>query len=271
MEIKRLFVAYFSPTGNTKNTIDIIAKEISEKLNLEINEIDFTLLKNREIPHNFSEDDLLIFATPTYAGRIPNKIMPYIKDNFLGNNTPSILISTFGNRSFDDCLMEAKLIFEGNNFKVISGAGIVNTHVFSDKLALDRPNEEDIYKIKEFANMSLDKILNDDFSAVEVSGNNPIGNYYTPLKADGKPAVFLKAKSLVDDSLCIKCGKCYYSCPMESIDKDTFETKGICIKCQACIKICPKKARYFDDEAFLSHIKMLEENYERKAENQFFI
>ena len=46
---------------------------------------------------------------------------------------------------------------------------------------------------------------------------------------------------------------------------------GICIKCQACIKICPAGAKYFDNEAFLSHVAMLEQNYTRRSEAEYFI
>ena len=49
------------------------------------------------------------------------------------------------------------------------------------------------------------------------------------------------------------------------------EINGICIKCQACIRKCPKSAKYFDDPAFLSHVAMLEQNYRRRAEAEFFV
>ena len=37
-----------------------------------------------------------------------------------------------------------------------------------------------------------------------------------------------------------------------------------------CIKSCPNGAKYFADEAFLSHVRMLEEHYTDRAENHFF-
>lgn len=46
---------------------------------------------------------------------------------------------------------------------------------------------------------------------------------------------------------------------------------GTCIKCHACVNKCPLEAKYFDDEAFLSHVKMLEDNYSRPAETEFFL
>ena len=58
---------------------------------------------------------------------------------------------------------------------------------------------------------------------------------------------------------------------MGAISFDNFiDVPGTCIKCQACIKKCPTHAKYFDDEAFLSHVKMLEQNYKRRLDIQCF-
>ena len=104
------------------------------------------------------------------------------------------------------------------------------------------------------------------------SASKPVGPYYTPLGTDGKPAVFLKAKPVTDPEKCTGCGICATVCPMGSIPADAPDTCiGICIKCQACIKICPAGAKHFDNEAFLSHVAMLEQNYTRRSEAEYFI
>ena len=52
---------------------------------------------------------------------------------------------------------------------------------------------------------------------------------------------------------------------------DPKQVTGVCIKCQSCVRKCPHGAKYFTDEAFLSHIAMLEQNFTRPAENAVFV
>ena len=45
----------------------------------------------------------------------------------------------------------------------------------------------------------------------------------------------------------------------------------MCIKCHSCVRNCPTGAKYFDDEAFLSHKAMLERDYTRRADAKIFL
>ena len=75
-----------------------------------------------------------------------------------------------------------------------------------------------------------------------------------------------------DPDKCSKCGLCATVCPVGSIPADAPDTcTGICIKCHACIKVCPTGAKYLDDPAFLSHVAMLEQNYTRPTQAEWFL
>lgn len=274
MKISKVTAVYYSATGNTEKVVKAIAGRIAEKLSVSLETYDYTLPGNRTEVQTYGPDELVVFGTPVYAGRVPNKMLPAVQNYFKGEGTLAVPVAVFGNRNFDNGLIELRNELENNGFHTIAGAGVPTEHVFSDKLAAGRPNAEDLEALASFGEKVAEKVLGltELPAPISVRGDDPVGPYYTPLGTDGKPAVFLKAKPKTKAEDCDKCGICVKVCPMGSINAaDPAEVTGICIKCQACIKKCPTHAKYFDDPAFLSHVAMLEQNYARRAEAEFFI
>lgn len=286
MMIKKIWAASFSPTGGTEHIVSLLAEEMGKCLKLPVHKISFTLPDERKKSCTFTEEDLLILGTPVYAGRIPNKILPDVDRSFEGNGTLAVAVSVFGNRNYDDGLMKLALLLENHGFCVAAAAAAAARHAFSDDIGAGRPDKQDEEELRVFARRAAEKIK--EFSGVEkivsgnkaacgvlalqITGHNPVGPYYTPLRADGQPAKFLKAKPVTDENLCNRCGTCAQVCPMGSISReDPSVVNGICIKCQACIRACPTQAKHFEDEDFLSHVEMLREHYTRRAANAFFL
>lgn len=272
-DIKMVKAVCFSPTGNTKGVAERIADRLAQRLQAERETIDFTLPQNRQKGYEFRQNHLVVFGVPVYAGRVPNKILPAVQTIFHGNGALAVPIVSFGNRSYDNALIELRNELENHGFHTVAAGAFVSQHVFSDRLAKGRPDQADIDQINLFAERIADRIGTEKAfkEPVGVKGREPIPAYYTPLGIDGKPAVFLKAKPKTTKA-CVECGKCATVCPMGSIESaDPKKVSGICIKCQACVKVCPADAKYFDDKAFLSHVQMLENNYDRRAENEIFL
>ena len=272
MRITRIWRVFFSPTGHTRKAVTYLAEELSKKLNCPIEEYDFTLPQSREEAPVFSTDDLVIFGMPVYAGKTPNKLLPFIQNSLTGNGALAIPLVTFGNRSFDNGLAELKKSLEDDGFQIISAAAAASQHAFSDTLAAGRPDAEDLKKLLALAEKTAKKIetASENLPPLIVSGDAD-APYYKPLGMDGNPAVFLKAKPKTDDSKCTHCGICSQNCPLGSINaEEPSEITGVCIKCHACVKKCPTGAKYFDDAAFLSHKAMLEANFQRRAETEIF-
>ncbi len=266
MQLKRVCVLYFSPTGGTEKIARAAAGALAGKLGLDQEFFDFTRPEGRETEYRFGPEDLLVMASPVYAGRLPNKLAPEYKAKIFGEGSPAVPLCVFGNRSPDEALRGLVLLLEGNGFRIAAAAAFAGRHAFSDKVGEGRPDGDDLDEIAAFAARAAEKLSGDSLPLLEMD-RSEIGPYYTPLKEDGTPAKFLKAKPLTDWSKCSRCGACARFCPMGSIDRETMEAVGLCIKCQACVRKCTRHAKYFEDPDFLSHVAMLEQNYTRRAEN----
>ena len=264
--MKKLHVLYFSPTGGTEGIARLAAGELAVRLGLEPEFIDFTRPADRRTEYRFGRSDVLVMASPVYAGRLPNKLAPEYQARIFGDGALAVPICVFGNRSPDEALRELVLLLEGNGFHVAAAAAFAARHAFSDKVGGGRPDEADRAEIAAFAARTAEKLSLDAPPPLDIDRGG-IGPYYTPLKTDGTPAKFLKAKPLTRRERCCGCGACARACPMGSIDPTTMEAVGLCIKCQACVRRCARKAKYFEDGDFLSHVAFLEQNYARRAEN----
>ncbi len=272
MKINRIYAVYWSATGNTRKIVERISDKLATLTDLPIETIDFTLPPKREQKYEFSEGDLVIVGTPTYAGKTPNKILPFLKSGLIGGGAAAIAVVTFGNRSFDNSLAELCDVLESNSFHTIAGGAFACRHAFTDKMADGRPDTGDLLDCDLFSEKILAKIQNMDTfpEPVKVDGDAS-APYYVPKGTDGQPAKFLKAVVQTDKEICVECGTCIELCPMGSINPlDVSKNIGPCIKCHACVRGCPTGAKYFSDPAFLSHVAMLEMNFTSRKENKLF-
>lgn len=283
--IHRIYAVYFSPAGSTGSVTEYIAGIIAKKYNAACKVIDFTLPEMRQVKYSFDENDLVIFGMPTYAGRIPNKALPFVQTLFEGNGALAVSLVTYGNRNFDSSLTELTEELTAKGFRVLSAGAWVCRHVFSKQIAAGRPDVLDRAKMEVFADEVIRRLTTLETDGIQCSkgcetggwkspvirGGEPVAPYYIPKGEDGKPAKFLKAKPLTDTAKCKNCGICAEVCPMGSVSKENYaEVPGICIKCQACVVKCPEGAKYFDDAAFLSHVRMLENHFTDRKEPEWY-
>jgi len=275
MERKKVWAVYFSATDTTKKTVLTIADEAARLLGAEREDYDFTLPGMRENGFAAGKDDLVIFGTPVYAGRVPNVLLKYLA-TIQGNGALAVPVVLFGNRNFDDSLIELRDILENTGFHTVAAAAFVGEHSFSKTLAAGRPDADDMKEALAFAGKVAEKVKGlpegEAPAPVEVEGvPHPYRGYYQPRDRKGVSIDIRKVKSLVSDA-CDDCKICADVCPMGSISHENVrEYTGICIKCGACIKKCPKQARYYEDEGYLYHQHELEEGYTRRAAISLFL
>lgn len=277
MEIKTVWAVYFSGTGTTEKVTTHLARSLAEKLGADCQSHNFTQPAGRAGELKFGPNDLVVLGTPVYAGRVPNMMLPYIQGSIHGDGTLAVPVVLYGNRNFDDGLMELRNVMAANGFHPIAGAAVVGEHSFSTVLGAGRPDGADMALVDRLAEQTAQKVRElaaPPAEPVPVEGCDPIRPYYTPRDRNGEPIKdFLKARPVTDPAKCVRCGLCARLCPMGAIDPaDVSQVPGKCIKCCACVKKCPTGAKYFDHAGYLYHQHELEDQYAgRRAESRIFL
>ncbi|MFK4786092.1 4Fe-4S binding protein [Fusobacterium sp. MFO224] len=257
-ELKKVNVFYFSPTHTTKTVVQNIA--LGTKL--EIKDNDLTFINEDLEDCNFSQKDLVIVGLPVYGGRTP-KVIRKVLNKLRGEETPIVLVATYGNRHYDDALIEMKDIFVQNGFKVIAAGAFLGEHSFTKKVATGRPNKEDTKKAYKFGEQVIEKIKKvKELANIEVPGNRPY-------KKDGNK----KNIAPVPNENCKGCNICADVCPTGAISKlNTREVDpGKCIQCCACIKICNFNGREFEGNPLEKSIIFLETKCSDHREIEIFL
>ncbi|MBQ1689703.1 MAG: hypothetical protein II018_00360, partial [Firmicutes bacterium] len=106
MKIDRIVNIYFSPTGATAGVGRMFCARLGEKLCVPVEDVDITLPSGRRGSCRFGAEDLPVLAVPTYAGRVPNKLEPFLREMFRADGAPCCVLVTFGNRAFESSLAE---------------------------------------------------------------------------------------------------------------------------------------------------------------------
>lgn len=275
MKISRVLAAYFSGTGTTKKVVEEIAGAIASSLGINYDVCEFSLPSSRDNPLRFSGNDLVVFGIPVYAGRVPNLLLKFL-NTIEGNHGLAVPIVLYGNRNYDDALIELRDLLEKGGLHPIAAGAFIGEHSFSRILAQDRPDESDMMIARTFALKVTEKVKT--LSALHnieplwvIGSPQPYSGYYQPRHKDGQPIDIRKVKPLTKES-CNDCMLCAKICPMGAISyENPREINGICIKCGACIKGCPLQAKYYTDEGYLCHKQDLEESFKARKEPLCFL
>ena len=310
MKVRGITAMYFSGTGKTKMMTMDVAGVLACRLGVAVRFIDFSVPAAREEVYEFAEDEVLVIGVPVYAGRVPNLLLPFLKNNIRGAasgsaegactagaksvlGTPCIPVVTFGNRSYDNALIELRNIMATNGFACIGAGAFAAQHSFSQVLGAGRPDKADFDMAEKLVLSFADRLEQIDESAVTVKDEGceagyrtlmagdieipvPVkgdatAGYYQPRDREGNSIDIRKVKPKTSDA-CTKCGKCAAICPMGAIDHTDFSSvTGICVKCCACERFCPAGAKYFDNPGYIYHKEELEAMYAGiRAESEIF-
>lgn len=238
MKIKSVLLAYFSPTGTTRKTVKAIAEGTGIA---DILEVDLTKRENETKQIKIDKDQLVILGVPVYSGRVPI-VAEQRLESLKGSGNPVVSVVLYGNRAYEDALLELTSISEKMGMKPVGGGAFIGEHSFSAEntpIAKDRPDTSDADVATAFGQKVMEKLASvpsvDALDALKVPGDFP----YKERK------IMPPISPITDEETCVKCGQCAEVCPVAVVTVgDTVETRAEdCIRCCACVRVCPTDSR----------------------------
>lgn len=241
----------FSPTGGTEKVARIFGECWGEnivKIDLSDAAADFSR-------YVIGKDDRVLIAMPSFGGRAPAVAVERLKQ-IAGNGADCTLVCVYGNRAYEDTLVEMEDAAKESGFRVVAAVAAVAEHSIMHQYAAGRPDAADREQLEQFARQIAEKATPVDF----VPGNRPY-------KKAGGAGLVPKA-----DKKCTKCGLCVKRCPVQAIDpvSITADPKK-CIACMRCVEQCPEKARKVNGVMVSIAAAVIKKACAVRKENELFL
>jgi len=264
MNINNVWTLFFSPTGTSRKIVDAIAASIP---GVKRSSLDLTYQGIENIKP-FQGDELVVIGVPVYAGRVAPLAAQRLQ-GIQGRKTPVVVVVLYGNREYEDALVELRDIAIAASLHPVGAAAFIGEHSFSNQqmpTAQGRPDHADLASAASFGRYifhKIDKVQDlNNLSHLQVPGNTPYKESMGPIPVTPK----------VDQAVCTLCGLCVSSCPSGAIviDEDLAMDVSKCIFCCACIKTCPEEAVFIDAPLILEKRQWLHENCAHRKEPELY-
>lgn len=178
------------------------------------------------------EEDLAVIAMPVFAGRVPAMAVDRLQRVNAHGAKCVVVVVVFGNRAYDDALLELQDVATAMGFRVIAAVGAVAEHSIVRRYGQGRPDAADEQTLRRFGAAILSKAQGGDCTMPQVPGHRPY-----------------KKRSMVPHPKgrrgCNGCGVCATQCPADAIPLTNPKKvdAGKCISCMKCVSVCPTGAR----------------------------
>ena len=251
-----VFEMVFSPTGGTEKVSGLVAGALDGNTVA----VDLTDSGQNFRVVSMTKDDVAVISVPSYAGRVPAVVVDRLS-MVRGNGARAVLVCVYGNRAFEDTLVELEDVAKRAGFRVVAAVAAIAEHSVARQFAAGRPDAQDVSQLAEFAQRIRQKLLDGDMSEPSIPGNRPY-------KQAGGHSMVPQA---TED--CVSCGACAALCPVRAIDKDDpSQVNGdVCISCMRCVAVCPRGARKPNPAALAAVTKMLSRVCVERKECKLFI
>lgn len=223
-----VYEIYFSPTGGTKKVSNILTEQLGD----EVIAVDLTMNQTKHQNVKIEQDDIAVISVPSYGGRVPNIAVKRLL-TLKGNGARAIIVCVYGNRAYEDTLVELKDTAQNAGFQVIAAVSAIAEHSIARQFAAGRPDKQDRQQLLKFSEEIKKKISSDNIKEPDIPGHRPYK------KAGGAGLVPKPSKE------CLKCGACAKECPVQAIDMNNPKkvNGNLCISCMRCVSVCPNGAR----------------------------
>lgn len=240
---------YFSPTGTTRQIVSAVGRGLAAQ---QVVHHDLTRPGGR--CGHIARDSVAVIGTPVYSGRVPELYLQRLQ-GITAQGVPAVLVALYGNRAFEDALLELRDISGDLGFRVIAAGAFIGEHSYSTAdrpIAAGRPDTGDLASAVRFGMQAANKIAQRNLDTPQIDGHVPY-----------RERVPIGGVAPETDSLsCVLCGKCEDLCPSGAISvSDVVTTRADqCIMCCACVKGCEFQARVFRHPRIEERRLMLEKN-----------
>ena len=254
----KLIQIVFSPTGGTGKVADIITEEWEGA----VTRIDLADAETDFAKAIIKKEDIVLAAVPSYGGRVPELVTKRLME-IRGNQAKCIIVCVYGNRAYEDTLMELQDIVKKCGFQTVAAISAVAEHSIMHQYAAGRPDDEDAEELRSFARRIYGKLKSAETpeTVPEIPGNRPYK------KAGGVGLVPKATKS------CVGCGICAEGCPAKAISRENLKTAdaGKCISCMRCTVRCPKSARKVNGAMVAAATLAMKKVCSERKGNELFI
>lgn len=252
--IRATRLIYFSATGTTARIVSAIGEGIGNADTLSC-----ALLPSAPADLSIPSDEIAVFGVPVFSGRVPALAREAL-EKIKGEHTPAIITCVYGNRDYDDALLELSDIVTRNGFRVLSAGAFIGQHSIFPDTGRGRPDTPDLAIARKFGTDSLSIALKNKVTPCKIKGNQP---YRKTQKVPLYPSAGKK---------CNRCGICAGQCPAQAIDTEnpSATDKRKCISCARCIAVCPRHARKFHGLLYRLISRKFVKKYSLRKEPELF-
>lgn len=261
---KEVSLVYFSSTKTTQRTVRAIGRALAKAFDIPVQEYDFTLPNARSRKLHFASDQLVVVGSPVYGGVMPLLVREYLAQHVTGEKTACILAAVYGNRNFDDCLVEMQDLMEENGFVVTAPQPASGNIPIQLRLLPADPTPRTLLWQRSSAGR-----LHKSFLPAQLC--RPL-HRPCPAPARTASASLLLRWAPQTTNGCIRCGMCVNNCPVGAIDRNdpTKVDASLCLRCLSCVRLCPLGSKAFTDPGFQKTVAWCLENFQKPDKSPAF-